>query len=131
MTMRPFTVEEARARRRHFARALGGRDAQIPEYIAKQLGAWPSRHYFALRLPEGLLIWFECWCNHEGVIEAKRQEAKVIASRGFRVAFISTTFSTNWVGERRPLLVTLLDNTLNFENVVERLSPVLSATEPT
>ncbi len=130
MNRRPFTVEETQARRRDFARALGGRNTQIPEYIAKQIGAWPSGRYFALRLPEGLLVWFECWCDHEGVIEAKRQEAERIASRGFRVAFLPTTFSTYWIGERRPLLVTLLNNNVNFEIVAERLSTVLSATEP-
>lgn len=126
MTERKFTVEEAHARRRHFARALGGRLTELPEYVYRRLGPRPSRHYFALRLPEGLLVWFECWCDHASVIEAKRQEAQLLAGQGFRVAFLHTTFSTRWAGERRPLLVAPPNSAVNFKRVAETLTALLS-----
>ncbi len=125
MTGRQFTVEEAHARKRHFAHALGGRLTQIPERVHRRMGAWPSRHYFVLRLPEGLLVWFECWCNDEGVIEEMRRQAQDLTRQGFRCAFLDTRLSTRWIGMRRPMLVAAPNSYVSFDRISERLATLL------
>lgn len=125
MTARPFTVDEARTRRRHFARTLGGRLTQIPEYVYRRLSPWPSRHYFAVRLPEGLLVCFECWCSNDGVIDDMRRQAQVLAGQGFRCAFLDTHLSTRWIGFRRLLLVAPPNSAIDFDRVAECLATML------
>ena len=121
MTARHFNADESHSLRLHFARALGGRLTVTPEYIKRKINRRISRHSFSLRLPQGLVIWYECWCDNESVIEAMRESASFLANEGFTVTFLKTCFSTRWVGKRQPLLVVPPKSTVDFDHVVERL----------
>lgn len=101
---------------------LGARRAKIlPEAIRRQITTSPSRWSFYFRLPEGLVLWFECWCNHEGVINSKREEAKMYAQKGFRAAFLDTQFSTRKIGDRRPLLLIPPNSKVDIAVIVQKL----------
>jgi hypothetical protein len=121
VTMPDSWFYEQIAAKKTVAKIMGGRRATVPERVRERLGWPPSGHGFDLRLPEGLLLWFEVWCNHDGVIEAKRREAEALVRRGFRCAFLPTTFSTRCIGLRRPLLVTPLDSAVDFDQIAQRL----------
>jgi len=101
---------------------LGARRANtLPESVGRQMTALPSRWSFYFRLPEGLVLWFECWCNNEGVIKQKREEAKMYAQKGFRAAFLDTQFSTRKVGDRRPLILIPPNSKVDIAVIVQKL----------
>lgn len=121
MTMPESWFDDQAAKRKLVAKILGGRRATLPERVRERLGWPPSGHGFYLRLPDGLLLWLEVWCNHDGVIEAKRREAEALTARGFRAAFLTTNFSTRAVGYRRPLLLAPPDSDVDFDQIAQRL----------
>ncbi len=121
MVMPDSWMDDQIAARRSIGKILGGRFSQLPQRVEKLMGWPPSRHRFTLRLPEGLVVWFECWCNSDAVIEAKRAEVRVLSQRGFRSAFLTTNFSTRCVGDRRPLLLAPPESEVDFDQIAQRL----------
>ena len=113
--------DEQFAARRTIARNLGGRLTRLPERLHSEIGWMPSRHFFAVRLPEGLLVWIEVWCNTNAARQAKRDEARVLGQRGFRSAFLPTNFSTRCIGDRQPMLLAPLDSDVDFDQIAQRL----------
>jgi hypothetical protein len=122
MTMPDSWMDDQIAARRSIAKILGGRLTQLPQRVENLLGWPPSRHGFALRLPEGLVIWYEAWCNFPAVRVAKRAEAQLLAQRGFRSAFLTTDFSTRCVGDRQPLLLAPPESDVDFDDIALRLN---------
>lgn len=100
---------------------VGGRFAARPQWTVPRLEPWPSKHLMVFRTSKGIVFWFEVWCDHESVIGAKIDEAKKLATRGFRVAFLPTTFSVRDVGRRRPLLATPIESQVDLSEICERL----------
>lgn len=100
---------------------VGGRFAARPQWTVHRLEPWPSRHLMVFRMPKGIVFWFEVWCNHESVIRAMIDDAKELATRGCRVAFLPTTFSVRDVGRRRPLLATPIETHVDLSEICERL----------
>ena len=101
---------------------LGARRAKtLPESVGRQMTVLPSKWWFYFRLPEGLVLWFECWCDHEGVIKAKKEEAELYVQKGFRAAFLDTQFSTRKVGDRRPLLLIPPNSKVEIAVIVQKL----------
>lgn len=97
---------------------VGGRNASTPEWLHKTLGRWPTcAHAWPLRVPDGLITWYEVWCNNESVIHAMNTEAAEIAARGNRCAFLPTRFSVRDVGNRRPLLVVPYDSKVDLKRI--------------
>lgn len=121
MAMPESWMDDQFAARRKIAKLLGGRLSPLPQRINSLIGWPPSRHSFTIRLPEGMLIWYECWCNNPGVIEAKNIEARALSVRGFRSAFLNTQFSTRCVGLRRPFLLAPPESEVDFNQIVQKL----------
>jgi len=106
-------------------RIIGGRMCIKPEYLhCRMEGIELSKHSFTFRVKGKLVVWFEVWCNHEGVIESKNKEALEIAARGFKVAFLSTCLSVREVGERRPCLITPIEKSFDLKLIAEQLKAV-------
>jgi hypothetical protein len=117
-----LVVQDDRYYIKQVIQILGARRANtLPESIGRQITTRLSKWYFYFRLPEGLVLWFECWCNHEGVINSKREEAKIYAQKGFRAAFLDTQFSTRKVGDRRPLILIPPNSKVDIAVIVQKL----------
>lgn len=107
-------------------RIIGGRQCQLPEHIRRRMGsalsgAGLSRHFFTFRVLGQLVVWFEVWCNNEGVIADKNKRAREMADLGFKVAFLPTHFTVRDVGQRRPCLVTPIESRLDLKLIAEQL----------
>jgi hypothetical protein len=114
------------------ARTLAGRQTCLPTQTRTDLallGPLPSRHWTAFRLPEGLLIWFECWCDNEEVVQFTREWALRAAAHGYRCAFLDTRLSYRWPSQRRPLLVAPPESNVDFDRVSSALATRLPAFE--
>jgi hypothetical protein len=107
-------------------RIIGGRQCLIPEYLRRRMGvalsgAGLSKHFFSFRFAGQLVVWFEVWCNNEGVIADKNKRALEVAALGFRVAFLPTYLTVRDVGQRRPCLVTPIESNLDLKLIARRL----------
>lgn len=107
-------------------RIIGGRQCQLPEHIRRRMegamsGAGLSKHFFSFRVSGQLVVWFEVWCNNEGVISDKNGRARELAALGFKVSFFPTNLTVRDVGQRRPCLVTPIESRLDLRLIAERL----------
>lgn len=129
MKSEPITLVRRDAIHRWIAQTLAGRIGHLPSSIAvdiQRLGL-PSRHWQVFRLPDGLLIWFECWCNNDRARAAAREWAEYAVSHGYRCAFLHSNLSYRWPKERRPLLVAPPSSEVDFDNVARRLMSNISS----
>lgn len=107
-------------------RIIGGRRCTTPEHLHRRMnsafgGAGLSRHFFSFRVAGELVVWFEVWCNNEGVIADKNKIALEVASLGFRIAFLPTYLSVREIGQRRPCLVTPVETKLDLKMIANQL----------
>lgn len=107
-------------------RILDGRSYSIPEHLRRRMGGalsgtGLSKHFFSFRVAGALVVWFEVWCDNEGVIADKDERARELATLGFRVAFLPTRLTIRDVGQRRPCLVTPIESRLNLKLIAEQL----------
>jgi len=104
-------------------RIIGGRRCTIPEHLHHRMNSayGLSRHFFSFRVAGELVVWFEVWCNNEGVIADKNKIALEVASLGFRIAFLPTYLSVRGIGQRRPCLVTPVETKLDLKMIADQL----------
>lgn len=101
---------------------IGGRSCMKPEYLRRRMeGIELSKHSFTFRVEGKLVVWFEVWSNHAGVIDSKYKEALEISKRGFKVAFLPTYLSVRKVGQRRPCLITPIEKSFDLKLIAEHL----------
>jgi hypothetical protein len=95
--------QQADARRR-FRKCASARRSDCTESLSNAV-ARLSRHGFAGRTADGLFGVAEVWCNHAGVVDAKRMVALELIRNGNRIAVLPTAFSTRAVGQRQPYVI--------------------------
>ena len=102
---------------------VGARKCKIPEHIFHRINSSfaLSRHYFSFRVRGEVVVWFEVWCNNEGVISHIDDHARKVAAKGFKVLFLPTQFSVRDVGQRRPCLITPIETQRQLKRIAELL----------
>jgi hypothetical protein len=108
-------------KREEIARIIGGRQAVLPQYIANQIKPFLSDRFFYFRIPHGDLVWFEAWCNNDGVIASVRESAQELARRGCDVMLLPTEMSIRARGERRPVLVRPSNSGIDLQQIADSL----------
>jgi hypothetical protein len=106
-------------------RIVGARKASMPKWVYERFrtSLRLTRHIKCFRIPnEGLVIWLEVWCDSEEVITNKHSATLEVVARGFRGRYLPTCLSLRWHGQRRPLLLTPIESTVNLLRMEQALS---------
>lgn len=104
-------------------RIVGARKASMPKWVYERFRPHLTRHIKCFRIPnEGLVIWCDLWCDSEHVITNKHSAALEVVARGFRGRYLPTRFSLRWCGQRRPLLLTPSESTVDLVRLEQALS---------